>query len=336
MWFLALHFFKLHWTQFYDDYFLVTGEAEQSHVDLIQTSFFALLGWETATEKDAGFAYVTRALGVQIDLSDCRLGLVKLCNTESRRSELKRTIDDILTSPSVAGSALTSLRGRLQFCDKQIFGRMASLKLKVLSRYCDRKGSVRLDDPLQDALIFLRDHVALGPDRVIQCTFRSCFHVYSDAAYETNRGGVGALAYNSQGLLLSWLGEELASDVMALINPDEKSTLIYELETYAAVMSLVRLGRSWRDSDVILFLDNEASLAALINGRSDSIFVQRLLETLFQWECESRCNVWFERVPSHSNPADDPSRGIFPMQSGLRARLDARSDVVLHAVGLSS
>ena len=80
---------------------------------------------------------------------------------------------------------------------------------------------------------------------------------------------------------------------------------------------------------------NEASLASLINGRSDSVFVQSLLESLFEWERESRCNVWFERVPSHSNPADDPSRGIFPMQAGLRARLDARSDSVLHAVGPS-
>ena len=37
--------------------------------------------------------------------------------------------------------------------------------------------------------------------------------------------------------------------------------------------------------------------------------------------------------PAIAIPADDPSRGIFPMRSGLRARLDARSDFVLHSVG---
>ena len=103
--------FNLHWTQFYDDYFLVAGERESQHVDLIQTSFFTLLGWETASEKDFGFGFVTRALGVQIDLSDCRIGLVKICNTMSRRQELEQLIDEILSSPSVSGSVLTSLRG---------------------------------------------------------------------------------------------------------------------------------------------------------------------------------------------------------------------------------
>ena len=333
LWYLALVFFNLHWTQFYDDYFLVAAERESQHVDLIQTSFFTLLGWETASEKDFGFGFVTRALGVQIDLSDCRIGLVKICNTMSRRQELEQLIDKILSSPSVSGSVLTSLRGRLQFCDNQIFGRLASLKLKVLSSYCDRKSRVRVDATLREALVFLKEHVVQGPDRVVHCAFRNCFHVYSDASFESNGGGVGALAYNANGLLLSWLGEELSNDVMDIINPDGKGTLIYELECYAAVMSLLRLGSSWQDSDVILFLDNEASLATLIGGKSDSRFVCNLLESLFEWEIHSRCNVWFERVPSYSNPADDPSRGIFPMRSGLRARLDARSDFVLHSVG---
>ena len=107
---------------------------ESQHVDLIQTSFFTLLGWETASEKDSGFGFVTRALGVQIDLSDCHIGLVKVCNTMSRRQELEQLIDEILASPTVSGSVLTSLRGRLQFCDNQIFG-------KVLSSHCDRKKS---------------------------------------------------------------------------------------------------------------------------------------------------------------------------------------------------
>ena len=97
---------------------------------------------------------------------------------------------------------------------------------------------------------------------------------------------------------------------MAIINPEKKCTLIYELETYAAVMSLVRLGRMWRDSDVILFLGDEASLATH-QWEIRFEFCQKLFNTLFEWECESRCNVWFERVPSASNPADDPSRLTF-------------------------
>ncbi|OLQ12435.1 hypothetical protein AK812_SmicGene3653 [Symbiodinium microadriaticum] len=73
---------------------------------------------------------------------------------------------------------------------------------------------------------------------------------------------------------------------------------------------VLRLGRMWRDSDVILFLGDEASLATH-QWEIRFEFCQKLFNTLFEWECESRCNVWFERVPSASNPADDPSRLTF-------------------------
>ena len=59
------------------------------HLDLLQNAFFCLMGWETSAEKDAGFSTVARALGVEIDMAECRLGLVKVCNTEAREKSIE-------------------------------------------------------------------------------------------------------------------------------------------------------------------------------------------------------------------------------------------------------
>ena len=42
IWYLTLVFFDIHWTQFCDDCFLVAGEAEGPHVDLIQESLLTI------------------------------------------------------------------------------------------------------------------------------------------------------------------------------------------------------------------------------------------------------------------------------------------------------
>ena len=71
----------------------------------------------------------------------------------------------------------------------------------------------------------------------------------------------------------------------------------------------------------MLFSDNEAALSSLTRGRSHVPPVRKMLEMLFDWEESHDINVWFERVPGASNPADNPSSGVF---SGLPASTRVR------------
>ena len=59
---------------------------------------------------------------------------------------------------------------------------------------------------------------------------------------------------------------------------------------------------------LLVFIDNEASLGALIAGKSTSPITRAIVELAADWECSSCPGVWYERVASHSNPADAPSR----------------------------
>ena len=54
--------------------------------------------------------------------------------------------------------------------------------------------------------------------------------------------------------------------------------------------------------------DNDSVLASLIKLGSSNDFVCAIASLLADFEAESRISLWFERVPSASNPADAPSR----------------------------
>ncbi|CAE7750028.1 unnamed protein product [Symbiodinium sp. CCMP2592] len=160
--------------------------------------------------------------------------------------------------------------------------------------------------------------------RCVDSSLRQVYHVYTDASYDDQGGGLGGLVYDFKGLCLAWFSEVVTSKDLEIINPDGKLTLIYELETLAAVLGATLIP-NLRHCDIVLFVDNEASLAALIRGQSDCPFVQSLLSRLFQAEEERDLAIWFERVRSESNPADAPSRGDHSFPAFSRRRFNVQS-----------
>ena len=73
---------------------------------------------------------------------------------------------------------------------------------------------------------------------------------------------------------------------------------------------LVRAANSerFRHRRVIYCLDNESARQALIKGYSQAAGSRSRLRMMVTLEIGSQCWSWFTRVPSKSNPADNPSR----------------------------
>ena len=42
---------QLHWSVFFDDFFVIAAEEEASHIHLVQRSLFELVGWATSSER---------------------------------------------------------------------------------------------------------------------------------------------------------------------------------------------------------------------------------------------------------------------------------------------
>ena len=131
LWRIGVVLFQMHWTVFFDDYYLVASEDEAKHVDMAQELIFRLLGWETSSEKEAGFRTLAKILGVQVDLSDSMLGRFSVSNVESRVNEMVATINAVLGRGTLSAAEMRILRGRLVFAEAQIFGRLSDYTCKI-------------------------------------------------------------------------------------------------------------------------------------------------------------------------------------------------------------
>jgi len=63
---------------------------------------------------------------------------------------------------------------------------------------------------------------------------------------------------------------------------------------------------------VLCFVDNEAARAGLIRGSSSNAESAKIIEAIVDKDLADMSLFWYARVPSPSNLADAPSRGVAP------------------------
>ena len=148
LWAIGVNLFSIHWSVYFDDFVLVASEPECKHLDMIQGGLFSLLGWETSSEKDAGFSFVARGLGVEVCLGESHLGLLSIQNTEARKRELSEKINIMLEARGATAKDFECLAGRLIFAESQIFGRGAQQRMRVISHACKAQGFVAIEGSL--------------------------------------------------------------------------------------------------------------------------------------------------------------------------------------------
>ena len=78
--------------------------------------------------------------------------------------------------------------------------------------------------------------------------------------------------------------------------------------------------------DLLIFVDNEAAVSALIRGGSKAADAARLAELFHALLLQLTSRAWVEWIDSNSNPADGLSR------LGLRDPWTAEQDWILRAV----
>lgn len=281
--------------------------------------FFKLLDWATSEEKDAGFLSVARVLGVCIDLTDSRSGIVSTYNSEARRLELISLIDGLLERGHFGKGELATLRGRLLFAENQIFGKGCTIYVRILSRYVESYVCGAVDKELSFVLSMLRDRISLQKPRSVCERIIPVVRVCSDACFELNgKAGIGGVVVDQCGSCIAHFGYWLTAEEIDAININDTSAIIAELETLAVYISLKFFSSYLAGNDVVVFCDNSAALASLISGRSSNDWMMRIIQSVFMWEDDNVIGLWYERVPSHANTADAPSRGDYSLLAGSK------------------
>lgn len=87
------------------------------------------------------------------------------------------------------------------------------------------------------------------------------------------------------------------------------SQVTCQIELFAFVLMRMHHEAVFHNRAVIAFLDNEAARFCLIKGSSPSRSMFALADLVSRIEARCPSGFWFERVSTHSNVADLPSRG---------------------------
>jgi hypothetical protein len=273
-----------------------------------------VLGWGFDKEgpKSDDFSLLVCALGVQFDLSGCKDGLLRVCNTEKRVKETITLLDEILTRGDLKKRDALVLRGRLAFCDAFIFGRLGKVALQEITRHAYASPFQEcLSNSLKGALKLLKERVLRGKPRLLSCRMLDTLFLLTDASFDPCDGaGLGAVLVSGQGQVLAWYGLKVAIERLSTLMDGGKETVIGELETLAVAMSLLLWADHLDSTQLMVYIDNEGSKFSLIKGYSVSRAITAICALAATTLDEHYVLPWFGRIPSPSNLADFPSRQL--------------------------
>ena len=178
--------------------------------------------------------------------------------------------------------------------------------------------------------IFL-EYIRQGRPRIRDANSKDTFFVFTDAHFDSTAftGGLGAVLVDKQGQVIQWFSHMLPEDQCRKLAPEDVEQIITELEALGVLAAISRWRNLLSRKHMVCFLDNEGARGAILRGRSSNALLNAMAHQICETEDVSCIFAWYARIPSISNLADPPSRGI------PHPWLVADREVVLEASDLS-
>ena len=149
------------------------------------------------------------------------------------------------------------------------------------------------------------------PRKVSAFTNEVCY-IFTDASFEPEscEGGIGAVLVSPQGTIASWFSHMLSKEECRPFMRQGQRQCICELEAVTILAAI----RMWKHvvaaRHTIFFVDNEGSRFAILRGWSQNEILAQISFRVAQEEDLACIYGWYARVPTASNIADFPSRGV--------------------------
>ena len=317
IWYIGVKALNIIWSCFFDDYVSFCREEHISSTNMTVSLLFKLLGWKFAEEGDKAdeFSKEFGALGIRILLDKSSAGLIHFSNTEKRSSELIETINNLLSKGSMTLVESQRLRGRMQFMDGQLFGRLGKLCMREVSNHSLSNHSLtptntKMSKRTMDAMQRFVEH---AEPRQLHLNSDTVWFIYTDACYEPEatswQCGLGGVLVSPSGEKVAFFSLELDRDQMELLGAGAKKTIIFEAELLALVVAFSAWRKFISAMSLLCFVDNNSARDVAISGSGRNITANFLIEALLKLEMSTCTTPWYSRVPTPSNIADDPSRG---------------------------
>ena len=315
LWWLGTVACLLVWSSFFDDYILFSTPALRKSSELTAAGLFALLGWDYAKDgrKCVPFSLACEALGVIINLHESAKGVCLVSNTESRILELVAELSRVVIAGEIHQADAQRLRGRMQFAESQLFGRTGRRCIRAL-RDAASKRRTKLAAHEKLALKLFKDLLETGKPRSVAWDDRAPIVIFTDACYERDAKdfacGLGAVFVDVQRSEKFFFSCQLDEQQRVHLGELHKKQIIFEAETFCAVLAYLIWMDSLTGRNCFLYVDNEGTKFSMMKGASENAVVDAICSVFTELEMRVQTSCWISRVPSFSNPADDPSRGF--------------------------
>lgn len=227
--------------------------------------------------------------------------------------ELVDYIDKALTTGTLDLLSSQKLRGRMQFADSRLFGRIGRLCLRAITDHAYSGRGPKILEPCWLAMIRFAEFLKTSKPRRVQRSTQRSLAIYTDACYEPTSSvwacGIGGLLVAPDGTPFQAFSYQLTDEQTIALGCKTKETIIFEAELLALVVALELWSATIQCCPTVFFIDNNGVRDVAISGSARSAVANILLEILLQTESCSSIFSWFARVPSPSNPSDGLSRG---------------------------
>ena len=304
-------------TLFFDDYTCLVLESDAPSAEASVHLLFRILGWRLALEGDkaASFSQQFQSLGVLFCLHPGVDSCLSVTNTDSRKAEIAAWCLDKLRCGEASPKECEQFAGRVRWLSGQVFGRTSCSALRALlsAGRADRPYTARpLSHELAWAIRWILEHVPKGRPKVWSLNARRKLHLFTDGAFEQGVASIGGVLCDGWCQPLQYFGCQVPGVVTSQWLSMGCEHPIIQAELLAAAVSL----QYWKDilqgSNTCVWVDNEVVRFGVINGSIRPESAMTILNSMLHLEAACDVNVWVCRVPSHSNPADGPSRGLRP------------------------
>eukprot|EP00971_Amphidinium_carterae_P003984 79294-Amphidinium_carterae.1 len=314
---------SLPWSNYFDDFPTVEFDATSNSAEVAVRAMFQLTAWDYAQDarkcKPYGSAF--DALGVSFDLTTALEGVIRVANKHSRKQELSDVIEGILATESLSQGQAASLRGKFQFAEAQTFAGVGRWPRQELSARADgRDKGVKVTTPVREALCLLKDILMNARPRELWVYDpRAPVLLFTDGAFEQGCCGVGGVMFDPQEPeAAEFFSESVPENTVKAWLQEGCVHPVCRAEVVPLVAARVLWREKLRNRRVLAFLDSNAVLHAAVKGMSNDSFLKTSLKRLCLEQLACPSLFWYCRVPTFSNPADAPSRGLSSRVLGVR------------------
>ena len=208
---------------------------------------------------------------------------MNFANTPKRIEELVQTSETFLKTKKMTTKESQKLRGRMQFADSQLFGRVGRLCMRAVTNHGFSGGGPKISSECVSALDRFQTPVGTSQASSRLRNLRigpGSFLLTLVMSQQQPNGsvGLGGVIYDPAGCLVQSFSISLNDSQIKAFGGDQKSTIILEAELLALVVAASLWQPLFGGCPTVFYVDNNSARDVAISGCGRSAVANDLLE----------------------------------------------------------